>query len=313
MKLTNYYENPQVLHLGTEEPRAYYLPKGMQGEEEKILLNGEWEFRFFHSPYEVPEEFIREEQMEGFQMVPVPGCWQYYGVDSHQYINIRYPIPYDPPYVPAENPCGAYRRHFTWKNNGKNEKVYLNFEGVDSCFYVWVNGNFTGYSQVSHAISEFDITSFLKEGENLLSVLVLKWCDGTYLEDQDKLRMSGIFRDVYLLARPEKHIRDLRIESLLNEDFTEGNIEISWDFSGEIQPVSVKVYDTEARLIGEGSAETDCKLTIPVREPKLWSPECPYLYSVEITAGAEKISEETGFRHIVIRDSVVYILSLIHI
>lgn len=306
MRLKKYYEDPQVLHLGTEEPRAYYLPGNMQGKSERTLLNGEWEFRFFHSPYEVSEDFIREGGAEGFQTVTVPGCWQYYGVDSHQYINIRYPIPYDPPYVPAENPCGAYRRRFTWEKTD-GERVYLNFEGVDSCFYVWVNGEFAGYSQVSHSTSEFEITELIKEGENLLAVLVLKWCDGTYLEDQDKLRMSGIFRDVYLLSRPENHIRDFRIESCPDETLTKGSIHISWDFKGEVQPVTVKVYDRGKNILAQGYTKTGCEMTLVIKNPKLWSPESPYLYSIEMTAGQETIEEETGFRRIEIRDAVVYI------
>lgn len=310
MRLEKYYENPEVLHLGTEEPRAYYLPTGIQGEEERILLSGEWEFAFYASPYEVPENFVSDQDLEEAKNVTVPACWQFYGVDTHQYININYPIPYDPPYVPAENPCGAYRRHFFMNETVSGKKVYLNFEGVDSCFYLWVNGTFAGYSQVSHAISEFDITSYLKEGDNLLAVLVLKWCDGTYLEDQDKLRMSGIFRDVYLLVRPENHIRDLRIEGILNEDFTQGNIEISWDFKGTEQPVAVTVWDQQGNICGEGSVDYENraeKLTIEIAEPSLWSPEVPYLYQLEIRAGGEKILEETGFRHICIKDAVVYI------
>lgn len=187
MKLKKYYENPDILHLGTEEPRAYYLPAGMKGEEEQILLNGQWEFAFYPSIYEVPEEFICGGKSDDFKDVSVPACWQYYGVDSHQYINIRYPIPYDPPYVPAENPCGAYRKQFFLDETTEGKKVYINFEGVDSCFYLWINGSFVGYSQVSHSISEFDISSYINKGENTLAVLVLKWCDGTYLEDQDKL------------------------------------------------------------------------------------------------------------------------------
>lgn len=142
------------------------------------------------SPHEVPEHFYMPERTEGFTKVQVPACWQYYGVDSHQYINQKYPIPYEPPYVPSENPCGAYKKVFH-VDKRPNETTYLNFEGVDSCFYVWVNGMFVGYSQVSHATSEFDITKYIVDGENILAVLVLKWCDGTYLEDQDKLRMSG--------------------------------------------------------------------------------------------------------------------------
>lgn len=310
LRLEKYYENPEVLHLGTEEPRAYYLPTGIQGEEERVLLNGEWEFAFYASPYEVPENFVTGQDLAEAKNVTVPACWQFYGVDKHQYTNINYPIPYDPPYVPAENPCGAYRRHFSMDETVSGKRVYLNFEGVDSCFYLWVNGTFAGYSQVSHAISEFDITSYLKEGDNLLAVLVLKWCDGTYLEDQDKLRMSGIFRDVYLLVRPENHIRDLRIESILNEDFTQGKIEISCDFTGEEQPVAVTVRDQQGNICGEGRADHENhaeKLTIEIAEPSLWSPEVPYLYQLEICAGEEKILEETGFRHICIKDAVVYI------
>lgn len=309
MKLEKYYEDPAILHLGTEEPRAYYLPTGVWGEEERILLSGEWEFAFYASPYQVPEDFVSGGDMEEAKNVTVPACWQFYGVDTHQYININYPIPYDPPYVPAENPCGAYRKHFFMDETVSGKKIYLNFEGVDSCFYVWINGTFAGYSQVSHAISEFDITSYIKRGDNLLAVLVLKWCDGTYLEDQDKLRMSGIFRDVYLMVRPEDHIRDLRIESLLNEDFTQGKIEISWDFTGEEQPVSVTVRDQNGNICGEceNSGKSSRKLTVGISAPLLWSPEVPYLYQLEIHAGDEMIMEETGFRHICIKDAVVYI------
>ena len=130
------------------------------------------------------------------------------GYDQHQYTNTRYPFPVDPPYVPHANPCGAYIRTFSYQREERAPKAYLNFEGVDSCFYVWLNGRYVGYSQVSHATSEFDVTDYLRDGENKIAVLVLKWCDGSYLEDQDKFRMSGIFRDVYLLKRAEQGIFD---------------------------------------------------------------------------------------------------------
>lgn len=131
----------------------------------------------------------------------MPSVWQNHGHDRHQYTNVSYPFPYDPPYVPLENPCGAYVRDFDL--DAVEGKYFLNFEGVDSCFYLWLNGQFVGYSQVSHSTSEFDATPYLRAGKNTVAVLVLKWCDGSYFEDQDKLRMSGIFRDVYLLRRPE--------------------------------------------------------------------------------------------------------------
>lgn len=133
LKLENYYENPKVLHLGCEEPRAYYMPMNLEGKCEQILLNGEWEFAFYKSLYEVPEEFylpenfVKAQSKEVYRNVQVPACWQYYGVDSHQYINQNYPIPYDPPYVPVENPCGAYCKNFTL-DTFDGEKIYLNFE-----------------------------------------------------------------------------------------------------------------------------------------------------------------------------------------
>lgn len=302
MKLEKYYENPEILHLGTEKPRSYYLPEDSEGKCSRELLNGEWQFAFYSSPYEVPEEFFMSMEVQECQKVQVPACWQYYGVDSHQYINQKYPIPYDPPYVPLENPCGAYKKIFRAEKK-ENEKIYLNFEGVDSCFYVWVNGTFVGYSQVSHAISEFDITAFMQDGENLLAVLVLKWCDGTYLEDQDKLRMSGIFRDVYLLRRPNDHIRDYRIEA--TPENLSGRIRFSLDCTGKNQEAEISVFDREGNLCAKGQTEDGvCELNID--SVRLWNPENPYLYSAEILCGQERIREKVGFRKIEIKDAVVY-------
>ena len=305
MRLVNYYENPEVLHLGTENPRAYYIPKNLEGKSCQTLLNGEWEFAFYGSPQEVPEHFYMSEITEGCAKVQVPACWQYYGVDSHQYINQKYPIPYEPPYVPTENPCGTYKKVFR-VDKKSNETIYLNFEGVDSCFYVWVNGMFVGYSQVSHATSEFDITKYIIDGENVLAVLVLKWCDGTYLEDQDKLRMSGIFRDVYLLTRPENHIRDYRIVTQSDEDGLCGTITFSWECTGSMQKADIRIFDASGALCAQGESDSgNCELNIP--DPKLWNPEAPYLYSAEIICGQECIWEKIGFRKIEIKDAVVYL------
>lgn len=201
MRLERFYENTEILHVNTEPDRCYYLPCDAAGNSEQILLNGVWSFQYFPSVAEA-EDFLRSEfDPKKMDKIPVPSCWQFHGYDRHQYVNLFYPIPYDPPYVPFDNPCGLYRRTFAAENLKKDERVYLDFEGVDSCFYVWINKAFVGYSQVSHATSEFDVTEYLSDGENEMYVLVLKWCDGTYCEDQDKLRMSGIFRDVYLLRR----------------------------------------------------------------------------------------------------------------
>lgn len=231
MILEKYYENPNVLHVGTMPNRSYYIPFAAGKEPDTInreasdcfqLLNGDWRFRYYPNIREVDGNFFSTEfDVSAFDRIPVPSCWQIQGYDRHQYTNVRYPFPYDPPFVPDDNPCGAYVRQFTVdeaKQAGK--KIYLNFEGVDSCFYVWVNGEWIGYSQVSHSTSEFDVTGAIKAGENTLAVLVFKWCDGSYLEDQDKLRMSGIFRDVYLLYRAENHVRDYFVRTQLNSSLT---------------------------------------------------------------------------------------------
>ena len=194
MKLPNYYEDPNTLHVGTCENRSYYIPYGQDLNSHATLLSGDWRFGYYPYPEAVPADFINPDfDDSSMDTIPVPSCWQCHGYDYHQYTNVNYPIPFDPPYVPKENASGAYRTTFTLSAEAAKQRNFLYFEGVDSCFYVWVNGKFVGYSQVSHSSSEFEISFFVNEGTNTLAVLVLKWCDGTYLEDQDKLRMSGIF------------------------------------------------------------------------------------------------------------------------
>ena len=227
MIIPRHYENLHVLHENTVANRSYYIPaeerfddlvENREHSGRFQLLNGIWNFRYFDSIYDLKDEFYQEGYgEEGFGEIPVPGCWQNYGFDGHQYTNTRYPFPMDPPYVPEENPCGAYIHHFVYEPNEAAPKAFLNFEGVDSCYYVWLNGSYVGYSQVSHSTSEFDVTPYIRAGENKLAVLVLKWCDGSYLEDQDKFRMSGIFRDVYLLKRPEQGIFDYFLKTQTGE------------------------------------------------------------------------------------------------
>ena len=218
MIIPKHYENLNILHENTMPYRSYYVPASARmgtlvHDREKSdrieFLNGNWKFRFYESIYDLQENFYEESyDTNGFGEIPVPGIWQNFGYDEHQYTNVRYPIPLDPPYVPQDNPCGAYVHEFEYEKDEYAPKTYLNFEGVDSCFYVWLNGCYVGYSQVSHCTSDFDVTDFIRHGKNTLAVLVLKWCDGTYLEDQDKFRMTGIFRDVYLLKRPEAVLYD---------------------------------------------------------------------------------------------------------
>ena len=193
-----HFENLQVLHENTMPNRAYYIPASARRDDlvehransdRFQLLSGDWSFRYYPSVRELTERFFEEGFDDaGFDTIPVPSVWQNHGYDLHQYTNVNYPFAADFPYVPIDNPCGAYIRHFEYAKDAAAPRTYLNFEGVDSCFYVWLNGHYVGYSQVSHSTSEFRITEYLREGTNKLSVLVLKWCDGTYLEDQDFFR-----------------------------------------------------------------------------------------------------------------------------
>ena len=203
MKLINYYENLETLHVGTEAPRCYYVPESTSKESgrnvARCLSGQDWKFAWYPNPGAVPENFVEENfESEDFVPMEVPSCWQAKGYDQKHYSGGAYVIPYDPPYVPDENPCGAYCKDFYVDKEELAQDCYLYFEGVEAGFYLWINGKMVGYSQVSHSPGEFCITEYVKEGRNRLAVLVLKWTDGTYLEAQDKYRYNGIFRDVTL-------------------------------------------------------------------------------------------------------------------
>lgn len=241
MTIPHYYENLHILHENTMPDRNYYIPAGKaystsldaRDHSDRVqFLNGTWKFRYYDSIYKLQDEFYREGyDVSGFEDIPVPSVWQMHGYDYHQYTNVRYPFAFDPPYVPKDNPCGAYVTDFIYDQNEDAPLAHLNFEGVDSCFYVWLNGRYVGYSQVSHSTSEFDITEFIRNGSNRLCVLVLKWCDGSYLEDQDKFRMSGIFRDVYILKRSEGAVYDYFIKTSCDDIKDPTKAEVNIDFT----------------------------------------------------------------------------------
>lgn len=171
-------------------------------------LNGNWKFRYYKSIYDLQDEFYKTDYpVEEYDTVPVPGVWQNYGYEPHQYIESDYPFPVNPPYVPLDNPCGAYIHKFPYKTNADAPKVYLEFEGVDSCFYVWLNGIYVGYGQVSHSLNEFDITDQIAEGENTLAVLVLKWCDGSYLEIRTVSYVGNLPGCVFIRTPEAVHLR----------------------------------------------------------------------------------------------------------
>ena len=299
MVLNREYETFE--RVGVEKPRSYYIPFAEKQEfafahgildrkasEQFVSLDGVWQFRAHE---DISDASVEEELPDA---IPVPSCVQMHGYDQIQYINTRYPIPVDPPYVRVKNPAFHYRRTVTI--NDLSQKYYLNFEGVDSFFYVYVNGKQAGYSQISHATSEFDITAYIQAGENVLDVVVLKWSAATYLECQDKFRFTGIFRSVYLLARPKDHITDFKIET---------------KFSGNDGELTVRNLSTIAFLVqfcGEmKSVEPNTSVLFSVKNVEKWAAENPKLYDVVLWANGEKILQRAGFRTSEIKNGIYLI------
>lgn len=313
MIVPRYYEDLTILHENTMPTRAYYIPasKRMNNlveyreESDRIqFLNGTWKFKFFDSIYDVKEEFYRKGfDVSAYADMNVPGVWQNEGYDCHQYTNIKYPFPFDPPYVPQDVPCGAYVYDFEYSKDEKAPKAFLNFEGVDSCFYVWVNGEYVGYSQVAHATSEFSITDMLNDGNNTIAVLVLKWCDGSYLEGQDKFRMSGIFRDVYILKRPERAIFDYHITTNVEGDRATVSLQIAFTQAIETKAT---LEDKNGAVVATGKICENGILELEVVCPVLWNTENPYLYTFILETENETIVEYVGFRTIEIIDKVIH-------
>lgn len=299
-----FHEDPEKLHIGTLPDHAYFIPfaKGQDpfdGKERSgrvEMLNGDWDFKFYDSIIYLDDDFIN---MPYTDKIPVPSNWQLYGYDKAQYTNVVYPIPFDPPYVPDNIPVGVYQRKYYHTDDGMRK--ILTFEGVDSCIYLYINRHFAGYSQVSHHTTEFDITDLLENGENIITAAVLKWCDGTYLEDQDKIRLSGIFRDVYVVSRPEKRLENYRIKTILNTQKSSAVFEI--ELTGAAAEITLS--DASGRTVINAKITPGEKHSFEVSSPVLWSAEKPYLYDLEIQTDNELIGEKVGFRSIGIDNGVV--------
>ena len=314
MIVPRYYEDLSVLHENTMPARAYFIPasKRMDNlvehreESDRMqLLNGTWKFQYFNSIYDVQEPFFEKDyDTENFDEIQVPSVWQMAGYDTHQYTNIRYPFPFDPPYVPQDIPCGTYAHTFVYHKDENAPKAFLNFEGVDSCFYVWINGSYVGYSQVSHMTSEFDITDLLRDGENSIAVLVMKWCDGSYLEDQDKFRMSGIFRDVYILKRPKQAISDYHIKTRIEDMLAK--VEIEMKFYSPLN-VKISIEDRNGAVVALGSIAEEGTAVLEIASPELWNTEKPYLYKLILETENEVIVDHIALRKIEIKDQVIYL------
>ena len=310
MNIDRFYRMPEVQHVGTQPPRAYFIPFDTSGRSEKnreaspffTSLCGEWEFRYFRNVEEL------DLNASGFpaeitcsNTIPVPMCWQLVkgnGFDPPNYINQDYPFPVDPPHLPDVIPCGLYRKRVDLKKT-PGKRYFINFDGVASCFYLWVNGTFLGYSEVSHCNSEFEITEAMRNGQNTFEVLVIKHCTGSYLEDQDFFRLSGIFRPVYLLERDAIHLKDLQIRTTVSKDLTQAEISVTPVFTGECA-MNWTLFSPEGNIVGIG--QDDKEFIIPVKAPVLWNAEKPRLYTLRVNAGGEHIAFPVGIRRLEIRD-----------
>ena len=268
------YEDPDHTSENRLPQRPYYIPRG---KSEYYLLNGNWNFAFFKRDIDVPDE------IDAWDTISVPSCWQMLGYENPNYCNINYPYPCDPPFVPDANPCGVYERAFHLQQVWG--MVYFVLEGVSSCAFVYINNRYVGFSQGSHLQAEFDITEYVHTGENTLRVKVLKWCCGSYLEDQDAFRMNGIFRDCYILQRPSNHIVDVDVTTLDNK------IIVHTD-----HPASIIVHNQAGEILGTAIDATDVAFKIEC--PIQWNAEKPFLYTVRLEREGEIIEQKVGFRSI---------------
>ena len=301
-----FHEDLQQLHVGTLDKHCYFIPfaKEQNPFDDRVnsnrfeLLNGEWDFKYYDSIIDMEDNFADTDFSE---KIIVPSNWQLFGYDKPQYTNVCYPIPFDPPFVPDDIPVGVYRRGYDYKPDGLSR--ILVFEGVDSCIYLYVNGCFAGYSQVSHSTSEFDITPFLHDGENTVTAAVLKWCDGTYLEDQDKFRLSGIFRDVYVLSRPKERLQNYIVKTVIPQDHSSAELVLSV-FGCDARAV---LSDASGKVIADFFVEKNESNSAHIDDPALWSAERPQLYDLTIYAGEEVIGEKVGFRSVSVQNGVLKI------
>ncbi len=347
MKKVNDWENPKVFERNRVPDRAYFIPypdeaSAMSGERSDSpwfkLLNGNWKFNYAENPALAPDDFFIEYFPEDFLMgfdathwdnkqwkdIQVPCSWQVLGYGRPHYTNVIYPFPVDPPNVPTENPTGSYRRKFFISDDWDDCQVFLRFEGVDSAFYVWVNGQQVGYSQGSRLPAEFDVTSFIRHGVNTIAVRVFQWSDGSYLEDQDMWWLSGIFRDVYLIAAPQVHIFDFGIRTELDAEYRDAVLKIRAVVKNYSQQAAEN-YTVEVNLLDAGrqsvldapvsssisvlpDGEAIIDLETAVENPEKWSAENPYLYSLFITLKDDQdqvVEVETckvGFRSVELKD-----------
>lgn len=315
-----FYEQLGVVSVNELEPRAYFIPYADEDTAIKMdrtkspyykSLCGDWNFRFYESVKDLNEDFTTDEfiddEYELTDTITVPRSWQTVlgmGYDKPQYTNVNYPFPLDPPHIPDNNPCGVYTRDFYVTEEFASRNLHLNFEGVESCYYVWVNGEFVGYSTVSHSTTEFDVTKLIKAGRNTIAVLVIKWCAQSYLEDQDMYRFAGITRDVYLLARDKSYIRDFYLQQSFSEDLKKAEIAVDVDVVGKAK-VEYTLVSPDGKIVADGTYKKGTK--IELESPVLWNDEKPLLYKLILKCGDEVIFQNVAVKQVKIVGRIFYV------
>ncbi len=315
-----YHQDPAKLHIGTLPCTAYSIPYPTKAAAKADLradsayflsLCGAWDFHFYQSLAQVPN-LTETLDRSDFETIDVPRSWQTVlgrGYDVPNYTNIGYPFPLDPPFVPLDTPCAVYAREVDLPSSALAGDLQLHFEGVESCFYLYVNGKFAAYSQVSHTTTAIDLKPYVHQGKNTLCVLVLKWCDGSYLEDQDMWRMAGIFREVYLLCRQPNRITDYFVTTPIAPDFASAKVDVKLSVNAPCA-VECLLEDAQGNTVGEvwvdAKAGETC-VQLEVKQPHLWSDEDPYLYALYLHCGNEWIKVDVGVRSIQRRGDVLYL------
>ena len=349
----NDWENERIYAINKEEGRATFIPFA-NSEEMKadpaytrpwertrssryLLLNGNWKFNWVKQPSERPVDFYKTSyDVSGWKEIPVPSNWEMHGYGTPIYTNITYPIRNNPPFIQGQrgytvekepNAVGSYRREFALPADWKDKEVFIHFDGIYSAAYVWINGKKVGYSQGSSNDAEFRITPYVKAGNNTVAVEVYRWCDGSFLEDQDMFRLSGIHRDVYLVASPKVRLRDIHLTSQISDRLDKAELKVKTDvhnYGKKVQEAAVRVslLNPEGKPVSSftipagkitGGQENVCEGTTTIRDPRLWSAETPSLYTVQLelldAVGNvfEATSQQYGFRKIEIRNNKVYI------
>ncbi len=315
-----YYKDPRTTSVGECEPRAYFIPYADKYTAHTLdrakspyfkTLCGEWNFRYYESLADVTDDFTSDDfftdEYEYTDTITVPRSWQTVlnkGYDVPNYTNINYPFQADPPHLPDNIPCGVYTRDFYLTDEFASRELYLNFEGVDSCCYVWVNGKFVGYSTVSHCTAEFDVSKVAVSGRNTIAVLVLKWCAASYMEDQDKFRFSGIFREVYLLSREKNHIKDIYVRQNVSDDLSHASLTLDLTLAGK-PAVEYVLFSPDGEELASGVYKKDT--VIELEKPVLWNDEKPLVYGLYLTSGDEVIYQNIAVKKVQIIGKIFYI------